>query len=334
VGNCVEENINNVHIVSANFIANSRFSRFLKTSKAVYKKALALDAAIYHIHDPELLPFALKLKRKGKIVIYDVHEDVPKTILAKFWINKFLRKSIAGLFETYENYVAKKMDYIITATPHIRNRFLKINPNTRDINNYPLLDELVEQTNWELKKNEVCYTGAITKIRGINEVMQCLSLIKSKCTFNLAGTFDQESLKEEILAHENSNKIKYFGQVNRKEIHEIMMDSKIGIVTFLPVPNHIDSQPNKMFEYMSAGIPVVGSNFELWRDILEKNNCGICINPSDSDAIANAINYLLENEKEAKEMGERGRKAVLNKYNWENEEKKLIAIYNKLLSNA
>ena len=150
----------------------SRIFRFIKTSKNVYKKALEIDASIYHFHDPELLPFALKLKRKGKRVIYDIHEDVPKTILAKFWINKYLRKSVSFLFRKYENYVASKLDYLFTATETISKRFILINKNTITINNYPLLSELVEITNWEAKKREVCYIGAITKIRGIEELVE------------------------------------------------------------------------------------------------------------------------------------------------------------------
>jgi len=87
----------------------------------------------------------------------------------------------------------------------------------------------------------------------------------------------------------------------------------------------------KMFEYMSAGLPVIASDFNSWREIIEGNNCGICVNPLDPKEIADAIKYIINNPKEAKQMGENGKKAILEKYNWSIEEKKLFRVYNKLL---
>jgi len=308
----------------------SRIFRFIKTSKNVYKKALEIDASIYHFHDPELLPFALKLKRKGKRVIYDIHEDVPKTILAKFWINKYLRKSVSFLFRKYENYVASKLDYLFTATETISKRFILINKNTITINNYPLLSELVEITNWEAKKREVCYIGAITKIRGIEELVEGVNK-SNDVVLNLAGAFDQDMFQQHLKSLPSWKSVIDFGLVNRSATRLIMQGSKIGMVTFLPVPNHVDAQPNKMFEYMSAGIPVIGSFFPLWKDILEVNKCGICVDPENSDEIAKAIDLLLNDDALAKQMGENGRRAVIEKYNWSIEEEKLVQTYRQLL---
>jgi len=109
-----------------------------------------------------------------------------------------------------------------------------------------------------------------------------------------------------------------------------LKNSKIGIVTFHPEPNHLFSSPVKMFEYMSAGIPVIVSNFPLWKEIVEGNNCGICVDPLNPEEIANAIKYIFENPAEAKKMGENGKTAVLEKYNWEKESEKLIEVYTRL----
>ncbi|MNR34850.1 GDP-mannose-dependent alpha-(1-6)-phosphatidylinositol monomannoside mannosyltransferase [compost metagenome] len=122
------------------------------------------------------------------------------------------------------------------------------------------------------------------------------------------------------------------GFVGRGEVREIMSRSVAGVVTFLPAPNHIDAQPNKMFEYMSAGIPVIGSNFPLWKTIIEGNQCGVCVDPADPVEIAAAIDHLFIHQSEAREMGVRGRIAVLEKYNWDSEGAKLIALYQEILS--
>lgn len=328
--NTKEEVVRGVQIVSADVPPSGRFSRMLNTSRAVYKKALSLNADIYHFHDPELLPYALKLKKKGKKVICDAHEDVPKQIMGKFWINKYLRKSASTSFRIFENYIVKRLDYVLSATPFIRDRFLEVNPKSVDINNFPMLSELQKESDWNSKKEEICYIGGMTQIRGIGELVDAMEYIDG-VKLNVAGKFSQQSFEQEVKNKVAwKEKINEFGFVSRKETAQIMADSKIGIVTFLPLPNHVDAQPNKMFEYMSAGIPVIGSDFPLWRDIIVKNNCGLCVDPENPKAIADAIKELLNDPEKSKEMGKNGRKIILEKYNWESEGKKLVAIYNEL----
>jgi glycosyltransferase involved in cell wall biosynthesis len=123
------------------------------------------------------------------------------------------------------------------------------------------------------------------------------------------------------------------GKVDRAGVANILSKSFAGIVTFYPLPNHIDAQPNKMFEYMSAETPVIGSNFPFWKDIIERNNCGLCVDPQDSVEISMAIKSLKENKNMVRSMGENGRKAVLNKFNWSIEETKLLSFYSQIIKN-
>ncbi len=229
----------------------------------------------------------------------------------------------------YENYACKKFDYIITATPFIKDKFLKINENSIDINNFPILGELSNSTAWEDKKDEVCYVGGITKIRGIKEVVKAMGdMINIK--LNLAGAFSEKDIAKEVKNYNGWTNVNELGFLDRKEVANVMSSSKAGLVTFYPLPNHIDAQPNKMFEYMSARIPIITSNFPFWKEIVEGNNCGICVNPLDSEEIANAITYIVNNPIEAEQMGYNGRKAVLEKYNWGIEEEKLLKVYEEL----
>ncbi|WP_243465227.1 glycosyltransferase [Photorhabdus temperata] len=128
----------------------------------------------------------------------------------------------------------------------------------------------------------------------------------------------------------NWHKIDEVGFLNRTETKELLSKSIAGIVLFHPLPNHIDAQPNKMFEYMSAGIPVIASNFDLWKDIILENNCGICIDPLNPKEIANAIDYLSNNYNLAEEMGNNGLLAVNKKYNWDTEQNKLTKFYQQI----
>jgi glycosyltransferase involved in cell wall biosynthesis len=324
------ENYNGVYIHD---VGNSqgRASRFFKTTKAVYEKGLELDAAIYHFHDAELMPSGIKLKKKGKKVIYDSHEDLPRQLMSKHYINYFLRKPISVVTEWYEDFASKKFDFIITATPHIQKRFAKLNKSSLDVNNYPLLSELnTEATDWESKKNEVCYIGSITQIRGLEQVIDAMENLEG-IRLNLAGSFSPHNFKDNLEGRKGWEKTNFLGQINRDEVKRVLRESQIGIVTFLPFGNHTHSQPNKLFEYMAQGIPLVASNFDLWKAIIEKVDCGLCIDPSDPAAISDAIQALLSDKTRAKQMGENGRDAVFNTFNWESEEMKLIRIYNMLI---
>lgn len=310
---------------------NSRFARMLITVWRVYKKALELDAELYHFHDPELMLVALLLKQKGKKVIYDVHEDLPRQILGKHWINKYLRKTISYLIENIENIVSRRLDYIIVATPFIRKRFLELNNKCVDICNYPITKgEGFGSTNWEDKKNELCYIGLITKNRGIVNILRAIE--DTPYRLNLAGKYSPESLRNELAEMRGWTNVNEFNYVGREKIMEILSNSKVGIVTLHPQINYLDSLPIKMYEYMLAGIPVIASDFPLWKGIIEGNNCGMCVEPTNPKAIAEAIQYIIDNTERAKEMGNNGLKSVTEKYNWEREKVKLFDLYNQIFN--
>ncbi len=308
----------------------NRLERMLKSTRQVYKQALECDADIYHFHDPELIPVGLRLKWKGKKVIYDVHEDVPRQILSKRWIPAPLRKTLSWMIERVENYSAKRFDYIMTATPFIRDRFLKINKRTLDINNYPILSELhMPNADWNSKEKSVCYIGGIGKVRGIHEMVDAIGMTKGSML--LAGNFESTVEREIVVKKNGWNRVKELGYINREEVKAVLSKSMVGLVVLHPISNYVDALPVKMFEYMSAGLPVIASHFPMWKEIVDGNNCGRCVDPLNVYEISNAINWIMDNPEQAKRMGENGRRAVEEKYNWEREGIKLLEIYEGLL---
>jgi len=311
--------------------SKGRVDRMWRVTNSVYQRALSLNADVYHLHDPELIPIGLKLKRRGKRVLFDAHEDLPKQMLGKHYLSKPLRRILAGFFSRYEAYACKQFDGVIAATPAIRDKFRAINPNTVDINNFPLPHELDNRTAWDHKRNAVCYVGGIGRIRGIMEVCEAMGRIRSEVRLNLVGCFGETSVEQAVKALPGWERVNALGFLNREGVRQVLSRSLAGLVTFHPLPNHIDAQPNKMFEYMSAGIPVIASDFPLWREIIAGNNCGLLVNPLKPTDIAAAIDEMACNPEQARLMGQNGRKAVEARYNWGVEEKKLITVYNALL---
>jgi glycosyltransferase involved in cell wall biosynthesis len=304
-----------------------RLRRMLTTTRRVFNKALALDADIYQLHDPELIPIGLALKRRGKIVIFDSHEDVPRQLLSKPYLGPVARRVLSRGFALFERYACARFDGIIAATPFIRDSFLKINPRTVDVNNFPMAGELESADAHASKLAEVCYVGGIGAIRGIRELVHAGAFLRSAARINLVGRFSDAGVETDVKAYPGWSRVNELGFLDRNGVREIMQRSVAGVVTFLPLPNHLDSLPTKMFEYMSSGIPVIASNFPLWRDIIEGNQCGLCVDPHDPRAIAAAIDYLVMNPTIAQAMGENGHRAVLEKYNWSVEAARLTDFY-------
>jgi len=310
----------------------NRFQRFLKLDYLLYKKALEQKADIYHFHDPELLPWALKLKKKTKAkIIYDVHEDVAKQILSKYWIPKIFRKLIANIFNKYEKRAAKKMDYIITATPNIKNNFKQ--NNVIDIKNYPIIANFknIKKKRQKKKYIELIYVGGLSRVRGIKKIIQSLKYINPKYNvkLKLIGNFSNKKFEKEVKNMLEWKRIDFLGFLPQKQTYQHVYNSDIGLACIQPKYKYII--PTKIFEYMTSYLPTITSNFPLWEKIIEENDCGICVNPLYPKEIAKAIEHLIKHPDEAKKMGKNGRKAVLEKYNWENESKKLLKIYKNLL---
>jgi len=147
----------------------------------------------------------------------------------------------------------------------------------------------------------------------------------------LAGDFEP-GLEERLRQLHGWKNVESLGFVDRNGVRDVMSRSMTGLVILHPTINYIDSLPVKMFEYMSAGLPVIASNFPLWKEIVEGNKCGICVDPLNPREIAEAIQWMIEHPEEAKAIGENGRRAAEEKYNWEFEEAKLLSLYQRLLN--
>ncbi|MEQ9091545.1 MAG: glycosyltransferase family 4 protein [Balneola sp.] len=324
-----DEVVEGVNIIALPKVTG-KLSRLFKVLPVLVKKVLDYPPeTIFHFHDPELIPVGLLLKFFGYKVIYDVHEDVPKDILTKEWIPRLGRYFISNLIDLIEKSVSKKLDGVVTVVPSITERFKTA--NVVELRNYPS----IKSTNGFAKQSEnkgfVIYVGSLTERRGITEMVDAIDKVKySEIELLLGGAFIGDGLLQNLKQRKGWNKVNFLGWIEKECLIPTIKGGIAGLLTLREIPSHIDSLPVKMFEYMFAGIPVIASDFKFWETFVLDNNCGLLVDPSNPQEIADAIEWIYENPAEAKKMGMNGKKAVIQKYNWSSQENKLLTLYKSL----
>lgn len=333
--NATEEDVSEAKSLGVNLIPlnlpNNRIKRMFVHNLLCFIKAKGTNSDIYHFHDPELIPYGVVLKLMGKRVIYDIHEDLALDIQSKHWVPGVFKYPL-GIFCRFIEAIAACCFFdVITATKSIETKFKRFNHQALAICNYPIISgNPFGQKTSTYFSDQIAYVGMIDIHRGICEIIRALELVDKKIKLDLCGSFVNSNLHAVLTKMPGWGQVNEFGFLKRGDVDKVLDGAFAGLVIFDSVPNHIDSEPNKLFEYMAAGLPVICSNFPIWENVINEHKCGICVNPKDPFEIAKAIRYLHSNPLIARKMGECGKKAVDHFFNWPTQEKKLLSLYKRL----
>jgi glycosyltransferase involved in cell wall biosynthesis len=323
----------NIAIHDLGRLTGGHVARAFKGPLRAFQLLRKLGPSIVHFHDPELIPLGLVLKGLGYKVMYDVHEDVPRQIQSKFWIPAPLRTPIAWVVSVTEWVAAKVFDAIIVATPKIAERFPA--HKTTIVQNFPIAAELdlTGQRHPAVGPPCFAYVGGLARVRGCRESVEAMAILNQTHSARIlfAGSFMPAAFRDQLIATPGWEYAESLGHLSRDGVRDTMRAAIAGLVTLHPEPNYIEAYPVKLFEYMAAGLPVIASDFPLWRSIVDGAKCGLLVDPLKPNAIAEAMRWILDNPVEAAAMGVRGRAAVETRYNWDSEATKLLATYERVL---
>ena len=324
-----DEISDNVKIISTKFAPINRKERILKSANKIFEKAVQVNADIYHFHDPELLPIGNKLKKRGKKVIFDSHEDVPLQIMDKHWIPKIVRTITSKIYSIYESISVRKYDAVISVTPHIVERFKFINSNCVMVTNYPIINKNEEICRKPQKA--ICFAGGLSEQWSHRNIIRAIENIP-EIEYILAGAGDTEYI-DSLKLLPGWSKVSYLGKIPHREVMNIYSKSVAGIA--LNFSNQARQQGTlgntKLFEYMEAGLPVICSDYKLWKEIVNEYECGICVNPNDIEEIKNAVKFVINNVDKSVKMGQNSRRAAVEKYNWNIQERILLKLYSDIV---
>ena len=299
-------------------------------SLGVWRRVGKLRPDVVHFHDPELIPAGLILRMLGYKVIYDVHEDYPEKIRTKTWIPGPIRIVTSGSMRILESLGSRCFSSNLFVTQHIGQRFPE--RNSRLLRNYPRLAEVVPATSRPAAGDNLIYVGGLDVDRGTLEMIAGLEAATTPARrLELHGTTDDAVVNARLDAASSSGHLLCCGWSSRTVVKERLAKAVAGLVLLRPTTAYLESLPTKLFEYMGAGLPVIASDFPVWRKIIETHECGVLVDPSDATAIAAAIDWMYQHPEQARAMGENGRHAIQSKLNWESEAEVLHKVYDALV---
>jgi glycosyltransferase involved in cell wall biosynthesis len=304
-----------------------RLPRMLVGGWRMFRAVLKARPRIAHFHDPELLPWALLLQFAGIKVVYDVHEDVPRQVRHNPSLSPLAQRVLPPFVSLAEWIGGLLISGFVVPTKTIFDRF----PAGRTVlvRNFPLLEELHTPASTPMRDRplEFSYVGLISEVRNIYAMVETVRRVSPPAQLRLAGKFAIAETEARARTMPDWPEVRFEGWKSRQGIADLLADGRAGLVLLKPVEHEMVSLPIKLFEYMAAGLPVISSDFPVWREIVESANCGLMVDPLDLDAIVAAMQWILDNPDEAEALGCRGRQAVEDQYNWEPEGAALVAFY-------
>ena len=316
----------------------SRVLRILLAPWAVFWKGMRERADLYHIHDPELLWVGVACKvLTGARVVFDAHENVVAQLRTKHWVPRWLRRPLGGLYSLMERLVLPCLDAVVLAEDSYAPVYAW-HRNVCVIHNYPLPGRRVSRER-PSDRPRLVYVGGMTRPRGAMTMLQAAARLRDRgveASWSLVGPASpnlEAEMRAYIAEHRLDRTVDLIGGLPFPAAQDAVAEADIGLAILDPLPNYVESMPTKLLEYLAAGLPVIASDFPLWRSLISEFECGVTVPPGDPAALAEAVGSMASDPDNRHTMGENGRTCLMARQMiWASEARILIDLYERLLA--
>ena len=324
-----DEIVDGVHVVGIGKATN-RIDRLPRRQAKVWKALDRVNPDLVHIHDPELIPLVLAWKKlRGRAAVFDAHEDLVAQIDGKEYLSPKIKPVARTVAKALVTMADKGFDGVVAVTDGVAEDFG--HRNQKLVHNYPLLSSFDTTVEGEKVPGQIVYVGMLSKGRQTDKMFDMMALMDGDARLVIAGKQDPEVayLFDELDKHP---RVDYRGSIPVDEVPGLLASSVIGLVFLEPLPNYVNSLPTKLFEYMAAGIPFISTDLPFLVNMLEKWDCGVFVDTSrDAKAAAEAAKELLADPERCKRLGENGRRAIAEEFNFEADVDALVTVEERAL---
>ncbi len=322
--------------------AKSLLGRVLLIPRAVLATA-RLRPSVCHFHDYELIFAIPLLKLFSRRVIYDAHELNFETALESGKIPRLFRRPFSRLVDKAEKTLSGLADYVIASDQSIAEGFDERKTPVETIFNYPRLalfkpdeERLRSLRNVYRGRTPILYQGSMGEERGLFVMIRAMEIVRASrpdVVLLLVGPMDgglKRSAEDLVSEKRLEDCVQIIGPVPHKDVVNFIAVSRVGLVPLLPTKKFMKNIPIKQFEYMACGVPVLGADLPPIASYVNESRTGLTFDSTSPDALAKGVLAILENEREWKKMSDAGKRAVQDRWNWDEMEKRLLRVYEQV----
>ncbi len=304
--------------------------------------AIRENADVYHCHEIEALWVGILAKRrllkKGKRthLIWDIHEYLParhavgiRGLIERELTLNFMRRAL------------REVDYVITANQITRGHILTLNrfAHVEVLYNCPPLWLFRDYQPNPIDHIVICHEGALPFNRGLKEIVETARVLRDrygeKVEIRIIGDVrgnEAHFWAKKVREYGLQKQLTKTGWLPYEEVGEALSQCSVGIIFMEYTENNmLAGPPNKLFNYMRYGLPIVSTDLPETSRIVRETQSGLIVKNRSVGSLVKALSILIEDEDKRSQMGENARKAIHDKYSWEQMERRLLRVYKEIL---